>query len=299
MTSHKKIQLTRIAPDKGQPRRTFDDGEIAALAASIEANGLIQPITVRSNSDGGYIIVAGERRWRAHRLLAGRGLTAFSRIGCHVVPLRQSTADLRCLQIVENIQRADMPILEEADALAELVTLGLTEDEIARRLGLAAFRVRWRLQLRSLAPDIRRLVAADQLNRQEALEVARLDRHDDQRRIVRMINRRELGSWKAVRNAVDAIIGQTTTVDLFGEDAPRATSKDVAALSAMESMVESAVRLLSGGWRDGECVIASKVNPDRAGRLADKLSALKTTIATMERELRNRSAQVRIVMGAR
>lgn len=294
----RRISLDNITPDPGQPRKAFDPGELDDLAAAIKANGLIQPITVRAVGRGQYVIIAGERRWRAHVLLRGRqGGERFAKIACIVVTSAQHTVDIRCTQIVENIQRADMHILEEADAFVELVALNMTEAEIAERLGLAPFRVRWRLQLRNLAPDVRKLVAGGQLDRQQSLEVARLDRHDDQRRIVRMINRGELIGWKAVRNAVDAINGQVTPIDLFGPDAaPIATAKEVAVVGKMETRIESVVRALNGGWHKGECIVAAKVSPDRAGRMADQLSTLRATITTMERELRNVAAQAKIAL---
>jgi hypothetical protein len=179
-------------------------------------------------------------------------------------------------------------------AFGELVKMGMTEETIAAKLGLAEFRVRWRLQLLNLSPDIRKLVAADQLDRQQAMEVSRLDSHAEQHRIVGMINRRELVGWKATRNAVEALINQTTPTDLFGASAPSSKPRDVATVSGMEDKIDRVVALLNGGWRDGECTIASKVSPDRAAHLADQLAAVKTTVSTMERELRHIAAQAKI-----
>jgi hypothetical protein len=139
-------------------------------------------------------------------------------------------------------------------------------------------------------------VEAEQLDRQQALEVARLVAHSDQERIVKMINRGELSGWKAVRNAVDAILTNATQDDIFGALAPMPKEKELAVVRSMESKVDKAAALLAEGWKDGECIIASRVSPDRAGAMADKLAAIKTTIAHMERELRNVSAQAKIVM---
>lgn len=290
----KMVPLDKIAPDPEQPRRTFDPDELEQLAASILAKGLLQPIIVRlGERAGAYIIVAGERRYRAHRLLRDRGHKQFSSIEV-IVREMNGKKDIRVKQIIENLQRADVPILEEADALADLVALGMTAEEIAADLGLAEFRVRWRLQLLNLSPEIRKLVACEQIDKQQAMEVSRLERHADQTRIVGMINRRELVGWKAVRNAVDAIINKTTLGDLFGEMAPSPRARDVAVVKGMEEKIDRIVALLNGGWRDGECIIAGKVSPDRAAHLADQLGAIKTTVSTMERELRNFAAQAKI-----
>lgn len=293
----KTIPLDRIAPDPTQPRKLFEAKALAELAASIRTNGLIQPITVRPDPKkrGHYIVVAGERRWRAHCLLRDEKARGFTSIRCLVVKDRKAV-DIKVKQIVENVARADMTILEEADALHELATVcGLSEDEIAKRLGLAPFRVRWRLQLKNLTPEIRKMVEGDQLDRQQAMEVSRLDRRD-QARIVRMINRGELVGWKAVRNAVDAILEGATQADIFGEAAARPSAKDVAELKAMEIKVARVANMVASGWKDGACIIASKVSPDRAARIADQLAAIRQATSIMERELRNTLAQAKIVM---
>jgi ParB family chromosome partitioning protein len=291
----RRISIDKITPDPGQPRKAFDDDTLNELAQSIKANGLIQPISVRPTTGGRYIIIAGERRWRAHCLLRDRGHAKFAMVEA-IVRKNEHLVDVRVKQLVENIQRDDMPILEEADALAALRDeFGLEPDEIAQRLGLAPFRVRWRLQLLQLAPEIRRLVAGEHLDKQQAMEVARLDRHVDQRRIVQMINRRELVGWKAVRSAVDAILEKTTVADLFGDTAP-ARAEQLETVRRMERKVEQIVGMVAHGWRDGECVVATLVSPDRADHMADQLATIKAAISTMERELRNAAGQAKIAL---
>jgi ParB-like chromosome segregation protein Spo0J len=151
--------------------------------------------------NGGRLHYRGRRAALARSVpLARSRLEEVQLLDC-IVRMLGGAADIKVKQIVENIARTDMTILEEADAFGELVQLSMTEEEIATKLGLTIFRVRWRLQLLNLAPAIRKMVAADQLDRQQALEVARLESHADQARIVKMINRNELSGWKAVRNA--------------------------------------------------------------------------------------------------
>lgn len=291
----RRIPIDKIDADPGQPRKLFDAKALDELAVSIKANGLIQAVIVRPRKSGRYILVAGERRWRAHRLLRDRGDKRFASIKCEVVK-STGVVDTRIKQIVENIARADMTPFEEAEAFADLAKLGLSVEEIARRLGVVEFRVRWRLQLLNLAPEIRKMVEAAQLDRQQALEVARLPHHADQRRMVRMVNRGELVGWKAVRNAVDAILNRTTSEDLFGDAAPAPTREELAALRGMEAKIERVVAMVAGGWKDGECVVAAKVSPDRARLMADKIAAMRRHLTTMERELRNMSAQAKIVL---
>ncbi len=290
----KKIQIKNIAPDPLQPRKTFDAAEMKALEDSILANGLLQPITVRARrgAPGKYVIAYGERRWRALSALVAKGHKKFASIPC-MVEAAGARQDLRVRQIVENIARADMPILEEADAIAELAKT-MSEEEISERTGMVAFKVRWRLQLQNLAPEIRTMVAAGQLDRQQAMEIARVA-PAQQTRLVQMINRRELVGWKAVRNAVDSIVEGHTQADIFGADAPKVSEKDAHILSGMEAKIAQMAALVSTGWKDGACIIASRVNPDRAQKLAGQIDAIKLALSSMSRELHNVSAQVRMV----
>ena len=293
-----KISLLKIRPDPKQPRKLFDAAPLAELAESIKANDLIQPITVRPDKKPGfYIIVAGERRYRAHCLLRDRGEKRFASIECNVVKVKAG-ADVLVKQIVENIQRADMTPLEEADAFQELRDVfGLDAEAIAAKLGLAVFRVKWRLLLLNLSPDIRKMVASGDLDRQQGMEIARLENHPDQARIVRLINRGELVGWKAVRNAVDAILSGATQADIFGSAAPATKAEDLKVVRSMEARVDQIASVVALGWKEGHCIVASRIAPDRAALMAEKLAGIKSAISHMERELRNQSAKSTIVLG--
>jgi len=289
-----KIALDKIAPDPEQPRKLFDAKALDELAGAIKANGLIQPITIRPDKKrrGHFIIVTGERRWRAHCLLRDRGDKRFTQIRCEIVK-GGKPLDVKVAQLVENIARADMTILEEADAIAVLAKV-LTVEEIAERTGMVEFRVRWRLQLLNLTPEIRKMVAGEQLDKQQAMEIARLP-HREQTRIVQMINRRELVGWKAVRNAVEAILHSQTQADIFG-NAGKPGPKDVAELKAMELKIARIVALVAAGWKDGQCIVAARVDPDRAALMGEQLANIRKAIIVMERELQNVTAQAKIVM---
>jgi ParB/RepB/Spo0J family partition protein len=291
------IALDKIDPNKDQPRKTFPAAQIAGLADSIRAQGLLQPIVVRPHRRGRFEIVVGECRWRAHKLLADRGIKGFSTIKATVVRMDERARDIAA--IVENLQRTDVAPVEEARAFQRLIDRGLEPEEIAKQVGCAVFRVRWRLQLLNLAPPILDLFAADQIDRQQAMEISRLDDHAEQRRILRLINRGQLQGWKPVRNAVDALIDGATQADIFGDAAPKPTREDTRTVTAMEARIDQMIKLLGAGWRNGECVVAARVNLDRAGHMADQLNAIAKTCGIMERELRNVAAQGRIVLPRR
>ena len=122
------LPLREIEPDPGQPRKTFDDETLAELSASIAEHGLLQPIAVRPRASGGYLIVAGERRWRASRMA---GLT-------EVPVIVKDVTDEQAMELalVENLQREDLDPVEEAVGIRELMDrCGLTQEQAARELG--------------------------------------------------------------------------------------------------------------------------------------------------------------------
>ena len=122
------LPLREIEPDPGQPRKTFDDETLAELSASIAEHGLLQPIAVRPKPSGGYLIVAGERRWRASRMA---GLT-------EVPVIVKDVTDEQAMELalVENLQREDLDPVEEAVGIRELMTrCDLTQEQAARKLG--------------------------------------------------------------------------------------------------------------------------------------------------------------------
>jgi ParB family transcriptional regulator, chromosome partitioning protein len=291
-----KISLSQIAPNPDQPRKVFDAGALNELAQSIKARGLLQPITVRPIGKDSYQIVAGERRWRAYKLLAEtQGLDAFGAILCHVK--RMSDADRDLAAIIENLQRVDVTPMEEAHAFQRLKAGGMTEEAIASAVGSPVFRVRWRLQLLNLAPEIRKLFESEAIDRQSAMEIGRLPDHAQQVRMVQLVNRGQLRGWKSVRTAVETMIAGTTQADIFG-GADESADADVAVVSRMEAKIASVAAMVATGWREGECVIATRVNPDRATKMAEQIAAISKALRVMERELRNSAAQGQAVLAA-
>ncbi len=123
------LPLREIEPDPGQPRKTFEETALAELAASIAEHGLLQPIAVRPNTIGnGYIIIAGERRWRASRMA---GLAEVP-----VVVKDVSEQQAMELALIENLQREDLDAVEEAVGIQELMNrCALTQEAAATRLG--------------------------------------------------------------------------------------------------------------------------------------------------------------------
>jgi ParB family chromosome partitioning protein len=146
------IPLDKIAPDLNQPRKTFDQAKLDELAESIKVDGLVQPIAVRPDGDK-FIIVAGERRWRAHQML---GRTEIEAKVFDLTPMQAFR-----LALVENVQRDSLLPLEEARAYQKLINeSGISQAELARQLGIDRRRVSEKVTLTRLPAALQQLLSA-------------------------------------------------------------------------------------------------------------------------------------------
>ena len=137
------LNINDIEPNRNQPRKDFDDEALNSLAESISQHGLIQPIVVRPTIGGGYVIIAGERRWRASRLA---GLTEIP-----VVVKDTDEQSLMEMALVENLQREDLNAVEEALGYKSLIdNFGLTQEEVATKMAKSRSAVANALRLLNL-----------------------------------------------------------------------------------------------------------------------------------------------------
>ena len=151
------IPLREIEPDPDQPRKTFDEETLSELSASIAEHGLLQPIAVRHRAVGGYLIVAGERRWRACRMA---GLT-------EVPAIVKDVTDEQAMELalVENLQREDLDPVEEAAGIRELMTrCGLTQEQAAQKLGKSRSALANSLRLLNLPENVLELLKSGFIN---------------------------------------------------------------------------------------------------------------------------------------
>lgn len=138
-----KLNINDIEPNRDQPRKDFDETALSELADSIAQHGLIQPIVVKPTTQGRYSIIAGERRWRACRMA-----------GLNEVPVIIKDADEQTLMeiaLIENLQREDLNAVEEALGYRSLIdSFGLTQDEVAKKMGKSRSAVTNALRLLAL-----------------------------------------------------------------------------------------------------------------------------------------------------
>jgi ParB family chromosome partitioning protein len=167
-----EVAVDRLEPNPFQPRAAIDPARLAELQASIRASGIVQPILVRRRGER-FQIVAGERRWRAAQAL-----------GLERVPVSvREVADEQLLELalVENIQREELSPIEEAQAFQRLQgELGLTQEEIARRVGRDRATIANTLRLLRLPRELRELLARGALDAGHARALLSLEHADDQ-----------------------------------------------------------------------------------------------------------------------
>lgn len=188
------VRIGDIRPNPHQPRRVFDDESLAELSASISELGVLQPILVRRIDDGGFELIAGERRWRAA-----------SSAGLETVPaIVRGVDDERSLEqaVVENVQRDDLSPIEEALAYERLVVdFDLTQDEVATRVGRSRPFVANTLRLLQLDSDLQAMVSDGRLTPGHARALLGLS--DPAERVV--LAERIIGAGMTVREVEEVV----------------------------------------------------------------------------------------------
>lgn len=177
-----EVDLSKLQPNPEQPRQTFDEEALQGLAESIDRHGLLQPVAVTRDpeNEDGYIIVAGERRYRAHQLL-----------GRETIPAVVTTGKLDEISLIENVQREDLSPLEEAEALKKMMDRhGYTQKDLGRIIGKKQNTVSELLKLTSLPQAVKDEYVADgSVSKSALLELSRIEDEDEQLRIWNEVKR--------------------------------------------------------------------------------------------------------------
>ena len=194
-----ELKINDISPNEGQPRKSFDDERLQELAASISESGVIQPIIVQKKN-GGYRIVAGERRWRAARLA---GLT--------VIPaIVRDLSDRETLEqaLIENLQREDLNPIEEANAMQNLLKAHkLTQEQLAKKLGKPRATIANTLRLVNLDESLQEFIRRGDLSEGHAKVLLGLKDKEEQRKAADVILAKEMNVRQAeiyVRKLIEA-----------------------------------------------------------------------------------------------
>ena len=181
----RRIRISEIVRNPNQPRRYFDPEAIATLAESIRQYGVLNPLTVRRTGNGGYELVAGERRLRAARVA---GLTD---VPCLLI--NADGEDSSVIALVENLQRRDLDFFEEANGFKRLIEqFGLTQEEAARKVGKTQSAVANKLRLLRLSQQNMELIRCNNLTERHARALLRLNDEADRINVTNYIIEHEL-----------------------------------------------------------------------------------------------------------
>jgi ParB family chromosome partitioning protein len=259
-TPAREIEIARIRVNPFQPRRQFEDDQLQALAASIANHGVLQPVLL-TQIDGGYQLIAGERRLRAS-VMAGK----------HTIPAVVRTADEQSqlsLALVENLQRADLNALDEARAFRQLMEeFGLTQEQVAQRIGRSRAAIANTLRLLSVAQAVQDAVRSGHITEGHARALAGLPDHEQQQRALAIVEQRGLSVRQTEQLVKDQLAVRTTV-------APAAVSTDGDAdLEHLTARLRDALGTrvtLSPGKRGGRIII-TWFEADDLMRLCERLA---------------------------
>lgn len=254
----REVAVSAVSPNPEQPRRSFDEGELRELAESIAAHGVLQPIIVMAAGDG-YVLIAGERRWRAASLL-----------GLQMIPAVVRTANEQErleLALVENLQRSDLNALDEARAYRQLIDdFGLTQERVAERVSRSRPAVANALRILDTAPLVQQAVADRTISGGHAKALAGLESHAQQEVVLAAVAARSL-SVRQTENLVAASRDDVAHRRARVEPAPDA---DVQQMEArLREALGTKVRIAAG--RRGGRITITWFDDEDLGRLVDRL----------------------------
>jgi ParB family chromosome partitioning protein len=258
-----QAQIEDVYPAPDQPRRRFVDSELDELAQSIRAHGVIMPLVVRPRPGGGYLLIAGERRWRASQ-----------RAGLHQVPVVVQDVDGREAferALVENLQRSDLNPIEEAAAYHRLVDeMGLTQDQVAERVGKDRSTIANAIRLLRLPPPVREMVEDRRLSMGHARALLGLESAVDIESVARAV----AGKALSVRATEELVRRQTRPEKAKGDRPAPPPGKS----PAVRDLEERLTRSLSGPVAieedapgKGGTITIRYIDLDHLDRLLEKL----------------------------
>lgn len=256
------IRYDLVVPNPDQPRKHFDVEQLTELAGSVERLGILEPVIVRPVDDH-FVIIAGERRWRA------AGIAGLSLIPCRILEIGE--VDAYVLSVAENVNRHDMTAIEEAAAYDQLVRYGKTVDEVAELFGKRPQDVQGRLTLLALEPHILQMVEAGQMGVELGRCIAQL-KPGNQRVVAQRFARGEVDHTEAIAFA-RALLEAEAEVSFFDIEEPTEETRLVHAKAARQAQsLMQQIERLSGLLGDlsamDPATLAEVLGNDVGARLA-------------------------------
>ena len=253
-----ELKINDISPNSDQPRKNFNDESINELASSIVENGIIQPIIVQRKGEG-YMIVTGERRWRAARVAGLSVIPAIVRDLTNMQVMEQA--------LIENIQREDLNPIEEAIAMQNLLkNHKLTQEQLAKKLGKPRATIANTMRILNLDESLHEFIARGELSEGHAKVILSLKEKEDQRKVAQIIMSRDMNVRQAevfVKKFIEAQSNPSKKVDPEDIDVRLALSiKDVETRLKKELGAKVKIKVLDTSTGRGRIVIDYKNNED-------------------------------------
>ena len=266
------INHDQIYPNIDQPRKHFDRGKLDELAQSIEVNGLLEPIIVVKRSDK-YMIIAGERRWRAC------GIAGIKRVPVRILEAdNQTVAELALL---ENLQREDLNIIEEARAFRGLVDMGLSHEEIARKMGIKqVWRIQERLNILKLTRVFQDYTLKGILSPSQAQELSRLPK-DMQGIVFDKISSGKADTYNKLRALVNAMLFVQEQESFL----PEPTQEEREINTKYDRMIENIVNFINRSFNRDDLSVLSAVLSPAARQNIDRIDLIIQHLNKIKRAL--------------
>ena len=282
----KRIKLEQITRNPTQPRQHFASNALEELASSISKNGLQQPITVRdTGGDPRYMIVMGERRFRAHQLLAETG--DVSDILCIVKDM--GDMDMHIHAIVENLQREDVSAIEEARAYRRaLDEFGYSTEELADRLGISQpWRITQRLGLLNLTPDNQEYLRLGVIGFKQAVHMARLDAQG-QSKFLELVKQGLANSTKECADIADAITTAAAQTNIDTTIADRVNAK--ANAKPFSEKISKISKAVADCFDESRVVVPAHMRIDDSQKIAEQIKLIKAHLTLIEKAVMSSAA---------
>jgi len=278
----KTLKADQIFPNPTQPRQFFDQGKLEELARSIVENGLMEPLIVVPRN-GRYMIIAGERRWRACNIAGVKNIP--------VVIKDVNDQQVAELALLENLQREDLNVVEEALAYQDLIKRGLTQEDIAQKMGMKqSWRIQERLNLLKLSPVFQDYVVKNILTPSQAQEMSRLPR-DKQDIVFDRIQSGKLDTYNKLRSMVNSLIHVEEQTSFIAE--PNEAEKRV--VTQYDVMIEKMATFLRSSFNRDDLTILAKVLTPCAQTNMEKIDDMILHLNKIKRALMQSDSTSQVV----
>lgn len=233
------LKITNLEPNENQPRKVFDQEKLEALAQSIKEHGVIQPIIVKKKENGFYMIIAGERRWRAARIAGLKEIP--------VVIKEYDEKTITEISLIENLQREDLNPIEEAMGYERLLKdFKMTQEEISQRVGKSRPAITNTMRILNLSPAVKKLVEQLEISPGHGRALLGIEDEELQEKLAYLIIEKDL-SVRQTESMVNSINEEKEK-----ESAPKKEKKTVLNVAAREleeslsNLLETKVRVQQG-----------------------------------------------------